>query len=157
MTDSELERAIYKLLARRENDLIPDGLGFVHKKLKKKLKKLAKKIAKKVKKVAIPAGKIALGFAAGGPMGASAVIGKLTITELERKKMKKAIKKAEKKNKEAIAKEMLIMEGVNMESDESEILLQRYMNSKRGFMDQYGKFVLPAAGLGLAAVMILKG
>jgi len=157
MTDAELETAIYNLLVKRESESVSEGLGFFHKKLKNKIKKLAKKIAKKVKKVAIPAGKIALGFAAGGPIGASAVIGKLTLTELERKKMKKAVKKAEKKNKEEIAKEMLFMEGVNMESDESEILLQRYMNSKRGFMDQYGKYVLPAAGLGLAAVMILKG
>jgi len=153
MTDSELESAIHELLVKRESEMYSDGLGFFH----KKLKKLAKKIAKKVKKVAIPAGQIALGFAVGGPVGASVAIGKLTVDELQRKKMKKAVKKAEKKNKEAIAKEMLLMEGVNMESDESEILLQRYMNSKRGFMDQYGKFILPAAGLGLAAVMILKG
>jgi len=157
MTGHELESAIYELLVKRESESVSDGLGFFHKKLKKKLKKLSKKIAKKVKKVAIPAGKIALGFAVGGPVGASVVIGKLTISELERKKMKKAVKKAEKKNKEAIAKEMLMMEGVNMESDESEILLQRYMNSKRGFMDKYGKFVLPAVGLGLVGVIILKG
>jgi len=157
VTDLELESAIYNLLVKRENEGVSEGLGFVHKKLKNKLKKLSKKIVKKVKKVVIPASQIALGFAVGGPIGASVAIGKLTMSELERKKMKKAVKKAEKKNKEAIAKEMLLMEGVNMESDESEILLRRYMNSKRGFMDTYGKFILPAVGVGLVAVMALKG